>query len=90
MRTLQTSACRLGLKESWDKEGIEKDIDHHKHDQLQKAKEGKNHWKEELASESETAVKADRNEATSLDEDISNLQQKTVEKVKKDHPRDRM
>ncbi len=39
-----------------DKEGIESDIEHHKQDQLKKQEEGKNHWKEELASESESAV----------------------------------
>lgn len=39
-----------------DKEGIEKDIEHHKQDQLKKQQEGKGHWKEELASESESSV----------------------------------
>jgi len=32
------------------------DIDHHKHDQLEKQKEGKGHWKGELGSNSESAV----------------------------------
>lgn len=31
-------------------------IDHHKHDQLNKQKEGKGHWKRELGSNSESAV----------------------------------
>lgn len=31
-------------------------IDHHKEDQLNKQKEGKGHWKQELSSNSEAAV----------------------------------
>lgn len=34
-----------------------KEIDHHKDDQLRKQKEGKGHWKGELASNSESAVR---------------------------------
>ena len=33
------------------------EIDHHKDDQLRKQKEGKGHWKGELASNSESAVR---------------------------------
>lgn len=32
------------------------EIDYHKEDQLKKQKEGKGHWKKELASNSESAV----------------------------------
>lgn len=32
-------------------------IDEHKHDQLNKQKEGKGHWKKELSSNSEAAVR---------------------------------
>lgn len=41
------------VDESEDRAG---EIDHHKNDQLQKQKEGKGHWKQELASNSEAAV----------------------------------
>lgn len=34
-------------------------IDEHKHDQLNKQKEGKGHWKGELSSNSESAVRVD-------------------------------
>ena len=34
--------------------------EHHKNDQIQKQKEGKGHWKPELASNSEEAINADR------------------------------
>ena len=37
---------------------MHKEIDHHKNDQLNKQKEGKGHWKGELASQSEAAVSA--------------------------------
>lgn len=37
-------------------EGVEHEIEHHKQDQLKKKEEGKNHWKEELASDSESMV----------------------------------
>ena len=39
-----------------DREGVAKEIDHHNKDQLNKQKEGKGHWKRELASNSESAV----------------------------------
>jgi hypothetical protein len=35
-------------------------IDHHKDDQLNKQKEGKGHWKSELSSNSESAVRSSR------------------------------
>ena len=38
------------------------DIDHHKNDQLKKQEEGKNHWKKELSSNSESAVSEALNE----------------------------
>ncbi|KAE9380461.1 hypothetical protein N431DRAFT_498305 [Stipitochalara longipes BDJ] len=47
----------------------------HKQDQLQKQKEGKGHWKPELASNSEEAVAADRQAG---DHSIEELQKKTA------------
>merc|ERR1711881_238372 len=38
------------------------EIAKHKQDQLNKKKQGKQHWEDELASNSESAVKADRGE----------------------------
>ena len=41
-----------------DQGNIERDeVERHKQDQLKKQKQGQNHWKEELASESESAVR---------------------------------
>ncbi|EFY92243.1 hypothetical protein MAC_01844 [Metarhizium acridum CQMa 102] len=47
----------------------------HKRDSLAKQKKGAGHWKPELASDSEEAVKADR--ASPGREDISKLQERT-------------
>ncbi|KAL8902711.1 MAG: hypothetical protein Q9207_004443 [Kuettlingeria erythrocarpa] len=62
-------------------------IEKHKDDQLKKQQDGKGHWKKELASNSESAVKADRDEVPDVDEDISKLQEQTArmgqEEVKK-------
>ena len=51
----------------------------HKQDLLTKQKAGKGHWKPELASDSEEAVKADRarDAAGGVKEDISKLQERT-------------
>ncbi|POS71520.1 hypothetical protein DHEL01_v210091 [Diaporthe helianthi] len=58
------------IKES---SGETKDYETHKQDSLSKQKAGKGHWKPELASDGEEAVKADR----TPDEDISKLQERT-------------
>ncbi|KAI9721969.1 MAG: hypothetical protein M1812_001927 [Candelaria pacifica] len=49
----------------------------HKQDQLDKQKEGKGHWKHELASNSEAAVKADREELHASEENIAQMQKET-------------
>ena len=42
-----------------DAETRKKDIDSHKDDSVNKAKDGKGHWKRDLASQSEAAVRFD-------------------------------
>lgn len=54
----------------------------HKDDALQKQKEGKGHWKPELASDSEEAVAADRHEGS---ESIEEMQKKTADHAEKKH-----
>lgn len=56
-----------------------RDPEKHKQDLLTKQKAGKGHWKPELASDSEEAVKADRarDAAGGVKEDISKLQERT-------------
>ncbi|KAI1269695.1 hypothetical protein F5Y18DRAFT_422645 [Xylariaceae sp. FL1019] len=55
--------------------GEHHDAEKHKQDLLSKHKDGKGHWKPELASDSEEAVKADR--AGVGKEDIANLTSRT-------------
>ncbi|KAL9588053.1 MAG: hypothetical protein Q9203_003130 [Teloschistes exilis] len=82
------SACRAALSESdhseHDHEDRKAKIDHHKEDQLNKQKEGKGHWKAELSSNSESAIKADRGEIHNAEEDIAALQKETEKVMGKD------
>jgi len=55
----------------------------HKQDQLKKQKEGKGHWKPELASNSEESVAADRSHKDG--ESIDDLQKKTADHAEKKH-----
>ena len=58
----------------------------HKQDSIAKSKEGKGHWKPELASDSEEAVAADRHAHDDHSaEGIKELQKKTVEHAEKKH-----
>jgi hypothetical protein len=52
--------------------------EHHKKDSLEKQKQGKGHWKPELASVSEESVKADRSGQRKTDkESLKKLQEET-------------
>lgn len=58
----------------------------HKQDLLKKQKEGKGHWKPELASDSEEAVAADRHEhADHSEQGIKELQKKTEKHAQEKH-----
>ncbi|KAL8627387.1 hypothetical protein Q9189_006908 [Teloschistes chrysophthalmus] len=82
------SSRRAALSESdhseHDHEDRKAKIDHHKEDQLNKQKEGKGHWKPELSSNSESAIKADREEITNAEDDIAALQKETEKVMGKD------
>ncbi|KAM3452052.1 hypothetical protein MY3296_004789 [Beauveria thailandica] len=52
------------------------DVDKHKLDSLRKHKEGSAHWKRELASDSEEAVKADKGRGAAK-ETVKQLQERT-------------
>ncbi|KAK3943574.1 hypothetical protein QBC46DRAFT_351451 [Diplogelasinospora grovesii] len=58
-RTIAQTAS-LRLKESASQDQNPEEFDKHKQDSLSKQKEGKGHWKPELASDSEEDIKADR------------------------------
>ncbi|KAF2002911.1 hypothetical protein P154DRAFT_520666 [Amniculicola lignicola CBS 123094] len=81
--SIHSTIPRLAGKESaLHHEGRESEIEKDKQDMLKEQKEGKGSWKEGLASDSESIVKADRGEAESTEETIKKLQ-KEAEKVGK-------
>jgi len=82
-RAFSQTACARVLKEgNLGHEGRHEEIDKHTRDNLEKQKEGKGQWKDELASESESAVKADRGEIDASEDTIRKLQEET-EKIAK-------
>ncbi|KAF2145649.1 uncharacterized protein K452DRAFT_284012 [Aplosporella prunicola CBS 121167] len=83
-RGFQASALRPVGKESalhHDARGEEAEA--HKQDQLKKQKQGKGHWKDELASDSESIVKADRGEVEASESTIKELQKETEKLARK-------
>ncbi|KAF1984781.1 hypothetical protein K402DRAFT_395475 [Aulographum hederae CBS 113979] len=71
----RTSAVTMaGKEDALHTEGRAEEIEAEKHDQLQKQKEGKGHWKDSLASNSESMIKADRGEVEASDDTIKELQ----------------
>ncbi|MCJ1236555.1 hypothetical protein MMC14_004536 [Varicellaria rhodocarpa] len=87
-RAFHASAPRPALNETdrhKDLEDLHKEIDHHKNDQLNKQKEGKGHWKGELASQSEAALKADKDGLSASDEDMGKMQHETKHHAEKQH-----
>ncbi|CAJ0550433.1 hypothetical protein HG530_000962 [Fusarium avenaceum] len=77
-----TTSTRLSLKESSSQTDV--DYEKHKQDSLNKQKQGSGHWKPELASDSEEAVKADRSN-TDPAKDIKNLQERTKKAAEETH-----
>ncbi|KAE8380163.1 hypothetical protein BDV26DRAFT_290721 [Aspergillus bertholletiae] len=76
--TFHTSSLRPGLKESdQNRDDLHITYEAHKQDQLKSTKEGRGKWKQELASNSEASIKADRGEADSDGQDLKDLQEKT-------------
>lgn len=51
-----TDWCLIGFEGNEDPEARKAEIEHHKQAQLREQKEGKNEWKEAIASESESIV----------------------------------
>merc|ERR1712098_887750 len=72
-----------GKEDKLHSEGRAEEIEKHKQDQLNKKKQGKQHWEDELASNSESAVKADRGETGADPADtIEKLQEESVKAAK--------
>ncbi|KAI1381373.1 hypothetical protein F4677DRAFT_460552 [Hypoxylon crocopeplum] len=74
-RTFTSGSANLSYKESSHGSDTH-DPEKHKQDLLAKHKEGKGHWKPELASDSEEAVKADRHGGDGK-ESVASLQERT-------------
>jgi len=83
--TFSTSP-RSFLKEDADRSPEE--VDAKKHEQIQKQKEGKGHWHEELASAGEASIAADKDAHKVEDHDshMEDLQKQTAGKAEKEHP----
>ncbi|MCJ1335427.1 hypothetical protein MMC09_000697 [Bachmanniomyces sp. S44760] len=85
-RPFHSTNTRAALNETdRDRDDVHKEIDHHTKDQAEKRKEGKGHWKGELASQSEAALKADREEIEASDDSISKLQKETEQYAQDKH-----
>ncbi|KAF3908117.1 hypothetical protein ABW21_db0208050 [Orbilia brochopaga] len=54
----------------------------HKHSSLAAQKEGKGQWREELASDAEAFIKAEREEIKATGEEIQKLEQETHKLLK--------
>ncbi|OXV05788.1 hypothetical protein Egran_06443 [Elaphomyces granulatus] len=79
---LHRSAVRPTLKESdKNRDDLDKEYVFHKEEMLRQLKEGKGAWKQELASNSEAAIKADRGEI-----EIEEKHEEYVEKKVKEEP----
>ncbi|KAK4204801.1 hypothetical protein QBC40DRAFT_292651 [Triangularia verruculosa] len=81
-RAFSTTPLRP-LKESNSTDPDPSAFDHHKQDSLSKQKSGKGHWKPELASNSEEAVKADRNSGNASIKDLQEQTKKAAEENSK-------
>lgn len=78
----QVQALRLKEDAARDPE----ETDRIKHEQIEKQKQGKGHWHEELASQSESHVAADRENVSDHKEHMSELQKQTAQKTQQNHP----
>ena len=88
--TKQPGRARLRLRRftdiSSDHPELGAEYEKHKDDQLKKQKEGRGHWKAELASNSEEAVAADRSDHSDHSEKgIKDLQDKTAKHAEEKH-----
>jgi len=85
-RMFGSSALRALKESDRNNPDLAEQNEKHKQDQLQKQKDGKGHWKPELASDSEEAVVADRHAHNDHSEDgLKELQKKTAEHAEKKH-----
>jgi len=85
-RSFGTSTIRALKESDRNSPNLAEQNEKHKQDQLSKQKDGKGHWKPELASDSEEAIKADRHDHNDHSEGgLKELQRKTAEHAEKKH-----
>ncbi|KAK4494205.1 hypothetical protein PRZ48_014503 [Zasmidium cellare] len=65
-------------------ESRKEEIERAKQEQLRDQKQGRNEWKQELGSESESVVKADRGELNASKETISELQKESAKAAQRE------
>ncbi|KAI7160847.1 hypothetical protein KC343_g13922 [Hortaea werneckii] len=84
-RTFGTSrALAAGKESALHQEGRAEEAEREKQEQLKEQREGKGHWKDELASDSESIVKADRNDMKNTKATISELQKEAAKQAEKE------
>ncbi|KAF1944457.1 hypothetical protein EJ02DRAFT_452317 [Clathrospora elynae] len=75
----QSRARASGKESSLHSEGRAEEVEKKKNEQLRKQRDGKGHWEEQLASDSESIVKADREETgKDTKQQIKELQDKST------------
>jgi len=85
-RSFQTTQFLAAGKESaLHNEDRANEAEHFKNEQLRKQKEGKGEWHEEIASDSESIIKADRGDIHASDKTIEQLQKETEKLAEQKH-----
>ncbi|KAG9624018.1 hypothetical protein KCU95_g14524, partial [Aureobasidium melanogenum] len=78
IRSFQTApVLRVGKESTLHNEGRAEEADKIKNEQIEKQKQGKGHWHEEIASDSESIVKADRGDIKADADTIEQLQKES-------------
>lgn len=63
-----------------DRDNLSEEYEQHKQENLKDIKAGRAYWREQLASESEASVKADRGEASITENDFNGLKEDALKK----------
>ncbi|KAF2164963.1 hypothetical protein M409DRAFT_24864 [Zasmidium cellare ATCC 36951] len=85
VRTFRTARPLWASKETAPADETRKaEIENTKQEQLREQKEGRNEWKDGLASESESVVKADRGELKANKETIGELQKESAKAAQRE------
>lgn len=78
-----TPACQLRVRHGAQGQSPE-EVEKAKQEQLKKQEQGKGEWHEELASSSESRVKADQEHVNDHDDHIEKLQDETAKQAEKE------